>query len=428
MAGHKFAILDPAAGISGDMLLGALVDAGASADWLTGLPARLGIPEVTVQLESVTRCSIRSRKVTVRLPGGEVEEPADVDHDHAHAHTHPHGPHRHVKALIALIEQAPLSPRTRELATRAFRLLAEAEGKVHGIAPERVVLHEVGAYDALVDIVGGIEGFEQLDIERVYTLPAALGSGWVRAAHGLLPVPAPATAILAEGIAVSTAGFITGEATTPTGAALLRVLSCGAPPTHWRPIRTAWGAGTRDPDGWPNALRLIVAEGAQEAAQVVLLATDVDDLSPEYLEPLREAVGAAGAIDVQVWSTQMKKGRIGFRIEIMCPPDRADAVAESVFRHSTTAGLRRSTAERITLPRREWTLRTGDGGAVRMKTVNAPGGPRAKPEFDDVVAEARRSGRPAHELARELQDQAGRHTHASVGAPGGRTTVPKESE
>ena len=417
------------------MLLGALVDAGASAKWLTGLPARLGIPEVTVELQSVTRCSIRSRKVTVRLPGGAVEDPADVGHHHSgpseHGHSHPaqsHGPHRHVKALIALIEQAPLSARTRELATRAFQLLAEAEGKVHGIAPERVALHEVGAYDALVDIVGGIEGFEQLGIERVYTLPAALGSGWVKAAHGLLPVPAPATAILAEGLAVSTSSFITGEATTPTGAALLRVLSSGAPPAQWRPIRTAWGAGGRDPEAWPNALRLIVAEGAQEAAQVVLLATDVDDLSPEYLEPLREAVSAAGAIDVQIWSTHMKKGRIGFRIEIMCPPDRADAVAESVFRHSTTAGLRRSTVERITLPRREWTLRTGEGGAVRMKTVNAPGGPRAKPEFDDVVAEARRSGRPAHELARELQDQAGRHAHASVSAPGGRTTVPKESE
>lgn len=435
MAGHKFAILDPAAGISGDMLLGALIDAGAPADWLTGLPARLGIPEVRVELEAVMRCSIRSRKVTVRLPGGAVEEPMDVSHHHdghqgghAHGHAPGHGPHRHVKALIALIEKAPLSPGTRGLAIRAFQLLAEAEGRVHGIAADNVALHEVGAYDALVDIVGGIEGFEQLGIDRVYALPAALGSGWVRAAHGLLPVPAPATAILAEGLAVSTASFITGEATTPTGAALLRVLSSGAPPACWRPIRSGWGAGTRDPEAWPNALRLIVAEGALEAGQVVLLATDVDDLSPEYLEPLREAVGAAGALDVQIWPTQMKKGRIGFRIEILCPPDRADAVAESVFRHSTTVGLRRSTAERITLPRQEWTVQTRDGGVVRMKSVNAPGGPRSKPEFDDVVTEARRSGRPAHELARELQDQAGRHAHAPVGAPGIRTTVPKESE
>jgi pyridinium-3,5-bisthiocarboxylic acid mononucleotide nickel chelatase len=432
MAGHEFAILDPAAGISGDMLLGALLDAGAPVEWLLGLPARLGIPEVTVEHDSVVRCSIRSRKVTVRLPGGATEEPADVGHGHTHHghshHSHAHGPHRHVKALIALIEQAQLSPRTKALATRAFRLVAEAEAKVHGIAPDKVALHEVGAYDALVDIVGGIEGFEQLGIEQVYAMPAALGSGWVKAAHGLLPVPAPATVLLAEGLEVSTAGFISGEATTPTGAALLRVLSSGPPPARWRPVRTAWGAGTRNPAEWPNALRLIVAEAAHEAGQVVLLATDVDDLSPEYLEPLREAVTRAGALDVQMWSTQMKKGRIGFRIEVICPPDRADAVADAVFRHSTTGGLRRSVAERITLPRGEWVLQTESGASVRMKTLNGPAGPRAKPEFDDVAAEARKGNRPAHELARELQDQAERHLHASVGAPGGRTTVPKESE
>ncbi|HEU5217684.1 MAG TPA: nickel pincer cofactor biosynthesis protein LarC [Gemmatimonadales bacterium] len=429
MAGHEFAILDPAAGISGDMLLGALLDAGAPDDWLGSLPARLGIPDVTIESTSVMRCSVRCRKVTVRLPDGEVEGPGDAGQEHnGHPHHHSHGPHRHVKTLIGMVEKAEVSAKTRELACRAFQLVAEAEGRVHGIAPERVSLHEVGAYDALVDIVGGIEGFEQLGIDRVYSTPAALGSGWVRAAHGLLPVPAPATTILAEGLEVSVGGFVTGEATTPTGAALLRVLSQGAPPSRWRPLRTAWGAGTRDPEAWPNALRLILAEGAAEAAQVVLLAADIDDLSPEYLEPLREATVTAGALDVQIWPTQMKKGRIGFRIEVLCPPDRADSVAEAMFRHSTTVGLRRSAAERVTLARRQWELHTPTGGTVRMKTVDAPGGPRAKPEFDDVVAEARRSGRPAHVLARELQDQAGRHPHAPVGEPARRTTVPKESE
>ena len=206
------------------------------------------------------------------------------------------------------------------------------------------------------------------------------------------------------------------------------MLSSGAPPALWRPLRSAWGAGTRDPEAWPNALRLIVAEGAAEAGQVVLLATDIDDLSPEYLEPVREAAVAAGALDLQIWPTQMKKGRIGFRIEVVCPPDRADAVADAMFRHSTTVGIRRSGAERITLSRRLWDLRTSSGHTVRMKTVDAPGGPRAKPEFDDVIAEARRTGRPAHLLAREFQEQAGRQAHAPVGAPAGRTTAPKESE
>jgi pyridinium-3,5-bisthiocarboxylic acid mononucleotide nickel chelatase len=454
MSGRKFAIIDPAAGISGDMLLGALIDAGAAPEWLHGLPARLGIPDVTVGIETVMRCGIRATKIVVRSPDGSIETPADVGpdehghaHDHvqsgherpqhalpAHGHTdaghehHPHAPHRHVAELIGLIERASLSGRTRDLAAQAFRLVAEAEGRVHGLPPEKVSLHEVGALDALVDIVGGIEGFEQLGIEAVYSLPVSLGSGWVRAAHGILPVPAPATALLVEGLEVLSGGPVVGEATTPTGAALLRVLSRGTPPARWRPVRTAWGAGTRNPAAYPNALRLTLAEGAAEAASVVLLATDVDDLSPEYLEPMREALSAAGALDVQIWPTQMKKGRIGFRIEAIAPPDRADAVADAVFRHSTTAGLRRLSGERITLARAEWTLDTESGGTVRMKTVEAPGGSRAKPEYDDVLAESRRTGRPAHDLAREFYEQAGRLARASAHETAGRTIAPKESE
>jgi uncharacterized protein (TIGR00299 family) protein len=379
------------------MLLGALIDAGASPQWLSSLPARLGVPEVTVEIGRASRCSIGAGRVTVRAPDGAVEQPGQW-----HGSAHHGGPHRHVKALVNLIERAPLSPRTRTLAVQAFNLLAEAEGKVHGVAPEAVALHEVGAYDALVDIVGGIEGFEQLGIEEIYTMPVATGSGWATAAHGTLPVPAPATAILLQGLEVTTGGPVTGEATTPTGAVLLRVLSRGAPPLRWRPLGTAWGAGTRDPDTWPNALRLILAERAEEAQRVVVLSTDVDDLSPEYLEPLREALSGAGALDVQMWSVQMKKGRIGFRIEALAPLDRSDAVAEALLRHSTTSGLRRTVAERVTLPRREWRLDTAGGGSVRMKTVDAPGGSRTKPEFDDVVVEARRTGRPAHELAKEF--------------------------
>ena len=435
MSGRKFAIIDPAAGISGDMLLGALIDAGAAPDWLLGLPRRLGISDVTVEIETTSRCGIRATKVVVRSPDGAIEAPADVDfagHSHGHtdgAHAHRHdAPHRHVAELIGLIERASLSERTKDLAVQAFRLLAEAEGTVHGLTPADVSLHEVGALDALVDIVGGVEGFEQLGIDAIYSLPTAIGSGWVRAAHGMLPVPAPATALLIEGLEVISGGPAVGEATTPTGAALLRVLSRGAPPGRWRPVRTGWGAGTRDPAAYPNALRLTLAEGAAEAASVVLLATDVDDLSPEYLEPLREALNAAGALDVQIWATQMKKGRIGFRIEAIAPPDRADAVADAVFRHSTTAGLRRWSGERLTLPREEWTLETESGGTIRVKTVETPGGTRAKPEYDDVLAEARRSGRPAHEVARDFHEQAGRLARASARQTAGRTIAPKESE
>ena len=416
MSGHKFAIIDPVAGISGDMLLGALVAAGCGEDWIRGLPARIGIPDVTVDVGTVMRSGIQATKVTVRSPEGAVEGPADVHperHQHVHSeahHHHHHGPHRHVAELIGVVERARISEPVRARAIEALRLVAEAEGRVHGIAPDQVSLHEVGAYDALVDIIGAIEGFERLGIEDVYSRPVALGSGWITVAHGTLPVQAPATAILVEGLEIASGGPVTGEATTPTGAALLRVLSKGAPPAQWRMARSGWGAGTRNPPDYPNALRLVLAEAATEAASVVLLATDLDDLSPEYLEPLREALTAAGALDVQMWTTHMKKGRIGFRVEALAPADRSDEVADALFRHSTTAGLRRISAERVTLGRREWTLETRDGNTVRMKTVDAPGESRAKPEYDDVVAEARRTGRPAHAIAREIHVIASKET------------------
>ena len=290
---------------------------------------------------------------------------------------------------------------------RAFRLLGEAEGRIHGVPAEEVALHEVGAMDALVDVVAGIEGFERLGIERIHHRPVAVGSGWVRAAHGAIPVPAPATAILLEGLEVVTGGPVVGEATTPTGAALLRVLSSGPPPARWRIIGAgAWGAGGRNPEGYPNALRLILAEPAPEAGNVVVLSTDIDDLSPEYLEPLRDALVEAGALDVQMWATQMKKGRIGFRVETVVPPGEADRVSEALVRHSTTAGVRRQTVERYTLPRREVEVEAGDGINVRVKVLDTPDGPRVKPEFDDVTAVARRTGRPAHEVARDLHQRA----------------------
>jgi uncharacterized protein (TIGR00299 family) protein len=405
MSDGRFAILDPAAGISGDMLLGALLAAGAPAEWLRAVPARLGFPEVRVDLARVHRGGVEATKVDIVLPGERREKPSELLDD-AHEHNHHHGPHRHIGELIQIVERTDLSPWVRERAVRAFRLLGEAEGRVHGVPADRVPLHEVGAVDALIDIVGGVEGFERLGIDRIYNRAVALGAGWVRAAHGTMPIPAPATSILVEGLEVTANGPVHGEATTPTGAVLLRVLSSGAPPSRWRALQAgAWGAGTRDPSGYPNALRLILATGAVEAGEVVLLSTDLDDLSPEYLEPLREALFAAGALDVQVWATQMKKGRTGFRIEVTAPPD-ADAVAAALFRHSTTSGIRRQSAERVTLARRQLEVTSADGTAVRVKVLEGPDGPRVKPEYEDVAAVARRTGQPAHEVARDLHNRA----------------------
>lgn len=441
MSESRFAILDPAAGISGDMVLGALVAAGAPEEWLRGLPARLGFPDVTVEIERVDRAGLRCTKVNVRLPDGRMEIPTEQhiqpphphhdehhhDEDHGHSHAGGQEPHRHVGELIAIVERAPLSDWVRDHAVRAFRLLGEAEGRIHGIPAERVSLHEVGAVDALVDIVGAIEGFERLGITRIFNRPVALGSGWVTAAHGVIPVPAPATAVLLEGIEVGPNGPVLGEATTPTGAALLRVLSDGAPPERWRAVQAgAWGAGGRNPHGYANALRLIIALPALEAGEVVVLSTDLDDLSPEYLDPLREALFAAGALDVQVWATQSKKGRTGFRVETTVPPTEADAVADALFRHSTTAGLRRQTVERVTLARRELMIDAGDGTQARVKVVDAPNGPRVKPEYDDVAAVARRTGRPAHDVASDLRERALRQV--ALQAAAGPLTSNKESD
>jgi pyridinium-3,5-bisthiocarboxylic acid mononucleotide nickel chelatase len=435
MPDGRFAILDPVAGISGDMLLGALLAAGASPDWLRSLPARLGFPDVTIEIGSVDRCGVRATKVTVLLPDGVREEPAEIvpPHDHGHEHHHPsddthsagYGVHRHISELIAIIKRANLSGWVEERAVRAFELLGQAEGCVHGLPADRVALHEVGAVDALVDIVGGIEGFEQLGISRIYNRPVAVGSGWVHAVHGTIPVPAPATSILLEGLEIGPNGPVVGEATTPTGAALLRVLSSGAPPARWRAIDGgAWGAGGRNPRDYPNTLRLILASAALEAGEVVLLSTDLDDLSPEYLDPLREALFAAGALDVQVWATQMKKGRVGFRIEVTADPAQADQTAAALFRHSTTAGIRRQIAERVTLARRELEITSADGSAVRVKVLEGPDGPRIKPEYEDVAAVARRTGQPAHEVARDLHNRALRLMSTDKTAP--RSVIPNQ--
>src|SRR5881296_1516260 len=384
----RIAILDPAAGISGDMTLGALLALDVPATWLEELPKRLGFDHVTVTIRDVSRGGVACRQIAFAIP------------------EQPHG--RQVGELVRLVQSAPVSDWVKQRAVRAFQLIGEAEGRVHRVAPEQVHLHEVGAVDAVLDIVGAIEGFEQLGVEAVFHWPVAVGSGWVEAEHGKLPVPAPATAILLEGVEVASGGPVEGEATTPTGAALVRVLSAGPPPTRWRMVGAGWGAGQRDPKHYPNALRILVAEPATEAGSVTLLACDLDDLSPEYVEPLRQALVAAGALDVETWPVQMKKGRTGFRLEALAAPELADAVAAALFRHSTTAGVRRWSAERVTLARRQVTVHLAPQVDVRVKVLEPPegGAVRLKPEYDDVLAAAEALGLPPIEVARAAQRDA----------------------
>lgn len=381
----RIAILDPFAGISGDMTLGALVDAGVDRAWLEGLPPRLGLDGVRVRIERVERAGVAAIGVAFEIP-------QRTGHDG-----------RHLDELLDLVRRAPLSDWVQERAVRAFELLGEAEGRVHGVAPGKVHLHEVGAVDAVLDVVGAIEGFERLGVDAIYNLPVAMGTGWVDAAHGALPVPAPATTTLLHGVELRQDGPVVGEATTPTGAALIRVLSRGSPPKHWRVVSQAWGAGARNPKGYPNALRLLVAEGAPEAGIVEVIATDIDDLSPEYVAPLREAMFAAGALDCAIWSTHGKKGRVALRIEAMAPPGIAERVVEALFRHSTTGGIRRWLTTRATLRRREIVVELERATRVRVKVWDGPFGTRLKAEYDDVVAAAAKLHRPALEIVREVE-------------------------
>jgi len=268
-----------------------------------------------------------------------------------------------------------------------------------------VHLHEVGAVDAILDVVGAIWGLELLGVERVYCGPIALGDGTVKAAHGVLPVPAPATLKLLEGHPVRPGPEQSGELVTPTGAALVRVLSSGPPPREYVPIASGFGAGTKDFKGRANALRIVLADVAEaatgvESRELVQLACDVDDLSGEYVSATAERLRGAGALDVVLVPTLMKRGRPGIRIEVLAAPDDADRLCAVLLVESTSIGVRRSVVRRDALRR---TMRTVQvlGHAVVVKVVTLPGGgTRAKPEFVDVERVALATGKPVIDIFR----------------------------
>ncbi len=379
-----FAILDPFSGISGDMTLGALVDVGLEPEWLKGLPSRLGFPDVRVQISGVTRGSLSATKVDFEIP------------------EQPHG--RHLTEVRELVERAELPERVRRLADDVFVGIAEVEAEAHGVLPEEVHLHEVGAVDAILDVVGAVGGFHELGIMDVRCGTISLGDGFVRASHGVLPVPAPATLRLLEGRRVRLGPEGAGELVTPTGAALVRALSRGDPPASWVPHRVGYGAGSRDLVGRPNVLRLVLAaapagEGAVES--LLVLSCDLDDIPAEGVGAAAEFLLGAGALDVVVLATQMKKGRPGMRLEVLCAPGDVSRLETLLFVHTTTLGVRRTVVERRALGR------SGDevevaGHRVRVKVARLPNGEsRCKPEFDDVLSVARTTGRSVGDVSRE---------------------------
>ena len=374
----RIAILDPFSGISGDMTLGALLGVGLDAEWLRALPDRLGLDDITVEIREVLRGELVCWKVDFRIP------------------PQPHG--RHIDQIRALVAASGAPDHVRALADAAFWAIAEAEGAIHGMPPEQVHLHEVGAVDAILDVVGVIWGLSELGVQEVRCGLLRTGDGTVRAAHGLLPVPAPATLKLLEGHQISPGPEGAGELVTPTGAALVRVLSAGAPPAVYTPVRSGYGAGTKDFPGRANALRVILADVPPMATEIgreplALITCDVDDMSPEYLAAVTEHARAEGALDVVLLPTTMKKGRAGTRLEVLCRPEDAERFERMVLSETTSIGVRRCDVTRVALPRTERAVEVL-GHPIRLKVVILPaGGTRAKPEFDDVQRAALATGR-----------------------------------
>jgi hypothetical protein len=308
----------------------------------------------------------------------------------------PHG--RHIHAIRKLVAESGAPEHVRAQADAAFWAIATAEAEIHGTTPEKVHLHEVGAVDAILDVVGVIWGLAELGVTEVRCGVLRVGDGTVRAAHGLLPVPAPATLKLLEGHQVSPGPEGAGELVTPTGAALVRILSSGPPPSVYTPVRSGFGAGTKEFVGRANALRIIIADVEDSASresreELALLACDVDDMSPEYLAAVADRARADGALDVILLSTTMKKGRAGTRFEVLCRSIDADRFERLLLMETTSIGVRRSDVSRVALTRRSENVDVL-GHSIGVKIVDLPdGGTRAKPEFDDVQRIALATGR-----------------------------------
>jgi uncharacterized protein (TIGR00299 family) protein len=380
----RIAVFDPFSGASGDMILGALVDAGVPLTLIREAVSQLGVEGVRITSQPASSGAVRGTRVLVE-PTGEQ-------------------PSRDWRTIRVLLEESSLSPSVRDAALTVFSALAAAEAEAHGALVEDVHFHEVGAVDAIVDVVGACVGLDALGVAQIAASPIAVGSGWVRSDHGLLPVPAPATAILLARHAVPIrpdppGGPQPGELLTPTGAVILATLaSWNVPP--FVPDRLGYGFGTRELP-WPNALRLWVGETSRSGAtegEELLLETNIDDMNPQFYEPLSERLFAAGALDVWLTPITMKKGRPGTTISIIVTADRRDAVERALFVESTTIGVRATPLSRTRAPRRFETVTTR-WGDVRLKLRGWDGRViGAMPEYDDCLRLSRFSGAPIREI------------------------------
>ncbi len=373
-------------GISGDMTLGALVDAGLSPRALRqGLKA-LPVSGYRLKVSKVTRGAIHATKVDVVI--SKVAEKR-----------------RSWPQIRRLLSTSRLPPQVKKQALSVFERLATAEGAVHGYDPASVSFHEVGAIDALVDIVGGLLGCHELGVKTFSATSVNVGSGTINAAHGILPVPGPAVAEMAKGHPIYSRGPAM-ELTTPTGMALLTTLTQTfdrLPPMV--PGSVGYGAGTANPPDWPNVLRVFLSTPASidlfETDQVIQLETNIDDMNPQLYDAVMERLFENGALDVSMTPTIMKRNRPGIILTVLAQPEHAGMLTQLLFHETTTLGVRSRLVNRTTLARSMQTIRLPQG-RVRVKTVHVGKTVKHRPEFQDCQAIANKTGTPVHEVIEQV--------------------------
>jgi hypothetical protein len=372
-------------GIAGNMVLGALLDLGLPRRQLEADLAALGLRH-RLRVRRVRRGALRACHVEVQVPRAR------------------HGHGRRYGEIRALLRRARLEPAVRERALAVFEALAVAEARVHGIEPDEVHFHEVGAVDAIVDVVGAVSGLLRLGVRRVTASPVALGEGQVETEHGRLPLPAPAVLELLRGIPTVPA-HERFETATPTGAAILRTLAEGYGALPAMTVEAVGhGAGDDRPTRLPNVLRAVLGRaGLAGRDRVVCLETNLDDFVPEHFDHVMERLFEAGALDVALQHLQMKKNRPGFLLRAIAPPDRRLAVAQVLFAETPTLGVRALECERFLLPRERRRVRLPEG-EVAVKVVRGPGGSvEVSAEYDDCRRLARRTGLPLREVVRRAE-------------------------
>jgi len=384
----KLAYFDCFSGISGDMTLGALVDAGLSLDHLREHLRGLEIPGWEITSERVWKNGMSSTHVKVT--------------------TEDQSKHRSLTAILGILQKSKLSARVREQASAIFNKLGEAEASVHDVPTEKIHFHEVGAVDAIVDIVGACIGFEALGIEKFVCSPLNVGGGTARMAHGVLPVPAPATAKLLQGKPTYSNGA-QKELVTPTGAAIVAALC-----THFGPqppmtvSAIGYGAGTADLEGQPNVLRIMVGESVEKTVagfdeEISVIEVNLDDMNPQIYGYFQEKALAAGALDVYTTPVQMKKNRPGILLTLLCRPQDTAKLMDLVFSETTTFGARTYRAQRRTLPRESVKVHT-QFGDVRVKISRVNGHIRhASPEFEDCKKLAEEKHVPLQQVMDEAK-------------------------